>query len=45
MKKIGIMMLLCMLAIGVQAQEERCPLHYEGSLAQWKFSGDIFFIS
>ena len=25
MKKIGIMMLFCVLAIGVQAQEERCP--------------------
>lgn len=44
MKKIGIMMLLCMLAIGVQAQEERCPLHYEGSFSMGASSKDLSFM-
>ena len=40
MKKIGIMMLFCMLAIGVQAQEERRPLHYDGSFSMGACSTD-----
>ncbi|OYP45017.1 MULTISPECIES: hypothetical protein [unclassified Prevotella] len=44
MKKIGIMMLLCMLAIGVKAQEERCPLHFEGSFYMGVSSKDLTFM-